>query len=621
MKKKLNIVKASDVVAETIQDYKDRQEARRSLDSMWLLNSNYYTGNQYAVITPSGAVEDYGKQYYWQQREVFNRIAPLIETRLAKIARLDLGITVRPLNNDQREIDKAQFSTKLIATYTDDNDLRAILAKAAFFSEVMGSAFYKISWNPTRGRVIGKVDGKVICEGEAEVTVCPPYEIYPDSLSTMDIEDCQSILHVKAYAVDEIERIWGVKVAPQEVSVVNTDSAETGGGYGYTGVATRSYTDTKKNHALVIEKYVKPTETYPLGRLIIVAGETLVYDGALPYSNGAMGARTYPFVKQDALRHPASFFGSSIVERLIPVQRAYNAVKNRKHEFLNRIAMGILTVEDGSVNIDNLEDEGLAPGKVIVYRQGANPPQMVTYGNLPSEFFEEEESLDREFSNVSGVSDFMTSSELLNVNLSGTALNLLLEQDEARLSVTIDSIRSAIKAVMQQVLRLYATMSSSPRLLRVSGENMALEMIAFTGDDVSSDDLVFDADSGAMTSMSTRQNMVLEIIKMGLLNDENGQISQDNKVKALEILGFGNWEDAKSDDELHVERAATENIAMKTSTVEVLPIDNHALHIAEHTRACISKEYGATPETIERICQHVAEHKRAMAVEATKNEK
>ena len=44
-----------------------------------------------------------------------------------------------------------------------------------------------------------------------------------------------------------------------------------------------------------------------------------------------------------------------MVERAIPVQRAYNAVKNRKHEFLNRIAMGVLTVEDGSVDTDNLE--------------------------------------------------------------------------------------------------------------------------------------------------------------------------------------------------------------------------------------------------------------------------
>lgn len=67
-----------------------------------------------------------------------------------------------------------------------------------------------------------------------------------------------------------------------------------------------------------------------------------------------------------------------MVERTIPIQRAYNAVKNRKHEFLNRIAVGVLAVEDGSVDVDNLETEGLSPGKILVYRQGSNPPRLMS---------------------------------------------------------------------------------------------------------------------------------------------------------------------------------------------------------------------------------------------------
>ena len=69
-----------------------------------------------------------------------------------------------------------------------------------------------------------------------------------------------------------------------------------------------------------------------------------------------------------------------LVGRLVPVQRAYNAIKNREMEYLNRIAMGALAVEDGSVDLDNLEREGISPGKVIVYRQGANAPKMLTKG-------------------------------------------------------------------------------------------------------------------------------------------------------------------------------------------------------------------------------------------------
>ena len=66
-----------------------------------------------------------------------------------------------------------------------------------------------------------------------------------------------------------------------------------------------------------------------------------------------------------------------LVSLLIPSQRAYNAVKNRELEYINRCSMGILCVEDGSVDVDDLCEEGLAPGKVIVYRQGSKAPSQL----------------------------------------------------------------------------------------------------------------------------------------------------------------------------------------------------------------------------------------------------
>ena len=42
--------------------------------------------------------------------------------------------------------------------------------------------------------------------------------------------------------------------------------------------------------------------------------------------------------------------------------------------------MGVLMVEDGSVDTDNLEEEGLSPGKILVYRQGSVKPQLMESG-------------------------------------------------------------------------------------------------------------------------------------------------------------------------------------------------------------------------------------------------
>lgn len=65
---------------------------------------------------------------------------------------------------------------------------------------------------------------------------------------------------------------------------------------------------------------------------------------------------------------------NGLVERLIPLQRAYNNIQNRKNEYLDRCAYGVLFVEDGSVDMDDLAEKSVEPGRVVVYRQGSAQP-------------------------------------------------------------------------------------------------------------------------------------------------------------------------------------------------------------------------------------------------------
>lgn len=82
-----------------------------------------------------------------------------------------------------------------------------------------------------------------------------------------------------------------------------------------------------------------------------------------------------------------------LVDMLAPFQRAYNAAKNRKMEFLNRYTMGILCVEDGSVDVDNLETDGVTPGKVIIYRQGSVAPEFKLLDGDVYQFTKAEEDI------------------------------------------------------------------------------------------------------------------------------------------------------------------------------------------------------------------------------------
>ena len=68
---------------------------------------------------------------------------------------------------------------------------------------------------------------------------------------------------------------------------------------------------------------------------------------------------------------------NGLVDRLIPCQRSYNALKGRYTEYINSLSFGEIITEDGSVDADELFEEGISPGKVIIYRQGSAAPQII----------------------------------------------------------------------------------------------------------------------------------------------------------------------------------------------------------------------------------------------------
>ena len=599
---------------EVREDFERRRGERKSLELQWRLNLNYFMGNQYCEIGQNGEIEDYGKQYFWQQREVYNHTATVLETRISKLASIKLGMSVRPLTSDEGDKASASFSTKILSSVFNEINLQKLMGEASMWSEVTGTSLYKVVWDRDQGKRIGRNKDGDIYDGEVRVEVIPPFEIYPDSVTNMQLEDCRSLIHAKAYPVAEIKDKWGVEVPKEEISGFSVTGGSTIGGLGYSGFVQGLSEGSLSEHAMVIERYELPTSERPNGRLVIVAGDQVIFDGDLPYINKEDGRRGYPFAKQTAIVCPGSFFGTSIVERMIPIQRAFNAVKNRKHEYLNRMTMGVLAVEDGSVDVENLEEDGLSPGKVLIVRQGGRMPQMLEIGSVPVELIREEERLLDEFTLISGVSDLMKYSQAPTTNSSGKAISLLMEQDESRLKMTATEIRSAIKEVAKQVLRLYKQFAVRSRMKRIAGDNGDVELRYFDRNDISSDDVVYDVSGDVLESASSRKNMVIELLNLGLLSDEDGKISQPNKAKVLEMLGFGNWESARELDDLNKKRAMEENERVSAGEIEPEEVDDDDIHIAEHSKALLGREYDYTPEAKARLVAHIRLHKRRKAL-------
>ena len=599
---------AKQLAEEVRADFARRQEERRLLERGWQLNMNFLSGNQYCDVNSLGEIEEDSSGFFWQTKRVFNYIAPAIDMRAAKLARVRPRLAVRAASEGVEDRRAARISSSILATVYENQDIDGCITRATVWSETCGTAFYKIIWDGTAGCVIGRGEEE-LREGGVKIAAVSPFEIYPAALSEENLQAQPSILHAVAMSVEDIYAMYGVKLKGRDIDEFSL-SPYSAAAHSVTRLSPAKA--VKHGYETVIERYERPTADRPEGRLTIVAGDCVLFDGSLPYINAAQGTRGYPFVRQTCLPLAGAFFGGSVVDRLIPVQRAYNAVKNRKHEFLNRISMGTVAVEDGSVDTDELVEDGLTPGKVIVYRRGGTPPSMLTLGSLPSGFADEEDRLVSEFGRISGVGEISQNANSFNSVTSATGLQLLIEQDDERLNVSYEQIKSALKEIGRHILCLYRQFSHSLRVMRPSAGGDVRTVFSFTAADVC-DDVYLEADSDINLTPSRRRTLVYDLIASGVLNDEDGKLSAAAKGRALRFMGYGGFAEDDGCAELHRARSEKENIALLSGDAAVKEYDDHAVHIASHTAYVLSNELSA--EADDAFSRHIGQHKKFLKEE------
>lgn len=144
--------------------------------------------------------------------------------------------------------------------------------------------------------------------------------------------------------------------------------------------------------------------------------------------------------------------------------------------------------------------------------------------------------------------------------------------------------------------------------MRVGGD--ILTVVSFKGSDVSSDEVVLEADSDINMTTAQKRTVIYEILDKGLLTDADGKTSVSVKNKVLALLGYASLTGERDLEQLNRDRAAEENSAMLKTSAEVKDYDDHAVHITEHTAYLLSENCGKDAE--KRICAHIEQHKKKL---------
>lgn len=616
------------------KEFERRQKERIPFELQWRLNIAFIEGNQYVQINEVAQTLDRIPEDYWyEQREVFNHIAPNIESRQARLGKMRPVLKVRPGSSDKSDIRATKISSQLLQSVQHEQKMRNKMHEVIRWLELTGTCCIKNIWNPDAGPLVPQIDPQtgepmvdpatgqpvLIREGDLEVVVCPAPEIFPESPYNQKIEDNRSIIHAKIYPVKVVKEIWGIDVPPEESKVVRLQELKTGGGF-----IGKTYTSGMKEslkEAVIVKEYHElPTKKYPMGRLIVVANHKLLSFGPLPYKIGKDGKLGLPFVKMCCIERPGLFWGRTVIERLIPLQRRYNALRNRKAEYLSACAIGGWIVEENSiVDMADLEASGNAPGYICRYRAGTSPPQRTTNPPLPSTFETEEQTLLTEFSILSGVSEVSRQSKAPPGVKSGVAMSLALEQDETRLSDTANNIELGLVECGSQWLRLLKQFVKIPRLVRIAGKDNVVDVMDWTASDLKPEDVIMDSFSALSESPTQRRQMVFDLLGMGLFhNPDTGVIDRAARTRIMEMLQFLDWEGVDDDDQLHSAKAERENRQLANGN-PCMPVhyDSHFLHIKRHNEFRLSTEYEALiaehPQIEEIFEAHVLAHMQALA--------
>lgn len=617
-----------DIIQNIISELEKRRGEKSALERQWTLNANFLVGNQYCEVNPyRGDIEQLEPVYNWLNRETFNNIAPLIETRIANLKKISYMMKVKPATNELDDYAKAEVSTSVLQYTQKSTDFESKKDTMIYWNELCGNCFWLSWWDKDKGEIYATEtvlesddDGverkreQAFYQGDLDYGLVTPYEVFPESIFKQGIEGQRSIILEQVKSAADIYDLYGIDTPGSSIETFELTPVTSGGGLGYENTVVSIGHRTAENAEKVITYFERPSKYRPNGLMVILVGsEHLVYYGDLPYGK-------IPLIQTVCHEVAGQFFGKSTIESLIPLQRTYNGCINSIHEFIKRLSLGNLLTEEGSIDIEEYEEHGLEPGAFLVYKQGSKPPVPVQNGALPAEIMSERYNLKSDMEYIAGVSQLMVTGNAPQTNMSGTAISNLMEIDNTRLSLTGDHIRNSIRKLAVLWLEIYKRYAKVRRIVKYVGTNNIGKALVWSSDDINSYDVDYVTENELVMSEDAQKQRFFDAYNMGLFTDGDGRIPERVKMKALEFMKIGSYSDMMSMNTLQIQAAQRENVFFENGVIpKVSEFDEHEIHIEEHLRYILQMDFQLLkhrkPEYAEALENHLREHKEIVRQE------
>lgn len=650
-------------------EWDEQEDALEALHTKWVRNLLFLAGHQWWERNPHTNEWNLPKAPDWRQRPVVNLSIAHFKTWVAKILKNKPASQAVAASSEPKDLRAAELAEQVIKAKYQELRFARILRRTAAWIGATGNGFILPYWNTDTGRLraltvelevpsIDPATGEpaidpetmepatewVTCpcdengepyrdaEGQPDLTKTPAYvdegdlgfrvispfqvRVNPDA---EDDEDVRVVLIGDPMTMREIRQRWPeAEVVAEDMGNVEQYDRMIAGIAGAVGdelaAAGRSRSaDNDMPKALVIHRYEKQSPDYPKGRYWITCGNVLLEaPGELPENQWP------PLYHFHDIVMPGSYHASSSLDDAVRINREYNELNGSIKEAQKSAMSGAWITEKGAgVRKNQITTE---PHLVIEVNTGfINGIKHVARSPVPSDVLNERERVRSDFEMVSGIRRISMGEAPSGVT-SGVAFLQLEEADNTDLGPVIEDFEDTVADLWHAGLKIIRKNYTDERLIRVPGPSRRYLVKAFKGADLEGvHDIIAVPGSASAWSHIARQGVIMELgQKMPQLftDPTTGQFDSQKFLEKLEIAGLDAMTGSHDMDmaEALREEEAIEEFVPGGELPEVMPWQNHVIHILSHEKVLKGAEFLEwEPSAQMAMMRHHAEHALAMA--------
>lgn len=580
---------------------------RTPFEEQWYTNYAFYKGRQWVVWdrTPIGnrLIDPVVPQN--RVRLVSNKIKPIIRRETAKLTNQEPVWYVMPNTSEPADVAASKVAEALSEYILSTAHFGKQRRLATFWTSICGTGFLKTGISP--------VDNGI------EITPPNPWQVYVPELQTEDIEDQPYVIIAKAMNKNAVETQYDIELSP-----TNCGSGGMLEQRFFSALGIKNPSTNSKDLVAVLEIWTKPgmMKDYPKGGLMVVAGDKLAYKyhpkpdsiavdpmdaltnpvkpTLFPYKHGE-----YPLKKMESIPS-GGFYGISVIEDLIPLQKERNKTRSQMIEAKNRTSNPKLAYTIGAIDPQKVTSQA---GQFLPVKPGFDKPAYIESSNdqmKPQEI----EFLDRDMDDVSSQSEISKGAVPPGVQ-AASAISYLQEQADLSLHYTIQSIADCIEGVGRQALQLAQEFWPEDKIVQIVSKNNTQNAMLFSISDIKDNtDLRIQADSIAPQSRAAKQAFITGLMKDQVITNVQGlrYLDMAETTRLYDEAQVDNDQARRENMEIATQKPPENQLDPSTgqpvidpetgtpvpgevAPYPVNPYDNHPVHIFEHGLYMKSQEY------------------------------